>query len=163
MNCAIFGYEDTKYLIPKVVPEVRAFLEYLIQHNFARHFFLVERDFFDYEIFFLLRELKQQYPQITYDFLFQYVPKEAWEFALMRPEETIVPGKALLSPWQDNTSIGERWAVSRSDFVVTYFHEENDIMKNARREGKEVVNISDYDLTNPADCDKLNTILQKVR
>lgn len=161
MNCSISG--DTS-ITEKDVPQIRNFLDYLIRNKFAYHFFLGNLDKFDNTIFFVLRELKEKYPQITYDVVLSELPKNRIEYGPMNPRETIIPGGVPNVSLPYNIFLAHRWLLDHADCILEWYpNDKFPTKENLTNKNQIVLNISDYDLTNPADCDKLNTILQKVR
>ena len=99
----------------------------------------------NYKMRFLVRELKNEYPQIDYAVVLAYMPGKQTEYDdysdTMLPEgiEFVHPRYAI--SWRNN------WMLQQSDYVVTYITHSwggaAQYADKARRQKKTVINISD--------------------
>lgn len=136
--CTFFGHKDcpdtVRYNLRKVIIE-------LITNYGVDMFYAGNQGWFDAIVRGVLRELKEEYPQIDYAVVLAYMPCRRDEDAsdTMLPEgiEYVHPRYAI--SWRNN------WMLQQSDYVVTYItHSWGGAAKfadKARKQGKRVFNI----------------------
>ena len=136
--CCFFGHKDTP---DSVKDDIYAAIEKLIVEYSVDTFYVGNQGRFDAIARSILRELKEEYPQIDYVVVLAYMPCKQHEDDLdtMLPEgiEFVHPRYAI--SWRNS------WMLQQSDYVVTYItHSWGGAAKfadKARKQGKRVFNI----------------------
>lgn len=113
--CTFFGHSDCPQTIQ---PKLREALVDLITNHDVDTFYVGNHGQFDTLVHHTLRQLKKEYPKITYAVVLAYMPGKPKEYEdyseTMLPEgiETVHPRYAI--SWRNN------WMLKQSDYVVTY-------------------------------------------
>ena len=113
--CTFFGHKDCPQTIQPKLSEV---LIDLITNHDVDTFYVGNHGQFDALVRRSLKELKKEYPKITYAVVLAYMPGKPSEYEdysdTMLPEgiETVHPRYAI--SWRNN------WMLKQSDYVVTY-------------------------------------------
>ena len=113
--CTFFGHRDSPHSIE---PKLREVLVDLITNHDVDTFYVGNHGQFDALVRHSLRELKKEYPKITYAVVLAYMPGKLKEYEdysdTMLPEgiETVHPRYAI--SWRNN------WMLKQSNYVVTY-------------------------------------------
>ena len=113
--CTFFGHRDCPHAIE---PKLHEVLIDLITNHDVDTFYVGNHGQFDALVRHSLRELKKEYPKITYAVVLAYMPGKLKEYEdysdTMLPEgiETVHPRYAI--SWRNN------WMLRQSDYVVTY-------------------------------------------
>ena len=139
--CTFFGHRECPDSVKIKSQEV---LIDLITNNDVDMFYMGNQGQFDAIVHGVLRELKDEYPQIDYAVVLAYIPGKQTEYDdysdTMLPEgiESIHPRYAIA--WRNN------WMIQRSDYVVTYTTHSwggaAQFAEKAKRSGKVVINLS---------------------
>ena len=137
-TCTFFGHRNCPDAIRTKLREV---LVELIANNGVETFYVGNHGRFDAIVRSVLRELKEEYPQMNYAVVLAYMPRKQHEDDLdtMLPEgiEFVHPRYAI--SWRNS------WMLQQSDYVVTYItHSWGGAAKfadKARKQGKRVINI----------------------
>ena len=137
-TCTFFGHRNCPDAIRTKLREV---LVELIANNGVETFYVGNHGRFDAIVRSVLRELKEEYPQMNYAVVLAYMPCKQHEDDLdtMLPEgiEFVHPRYAI--SWRNS------WMLQQSDYVVTYItHSWGGAAKfadKARKQGKRVFNI----------------------
>ena len=139
--CTFFGHRECPDSVKIKSQEV---LIDLITNNDVDMFYVGNQGQFDAIVHGVLRELKDEYPQIDYAVVLAYIPGKQTEYDdysdTMLPEgiESIHPRYAIA--WRNN------WMIQRSDYVVTYTTHSwggaAQFAEKAKRSGKVVINLS---------------------
>lgn len=138
--CTFFGHKDcpdtVRYNLRKVIIE-------LITNYGVDMFYVGNQGWFDAIVRSVLRELKEEYPQIDYAVVLAYMPcnqnknEDTSDTILPEGIEFVHPRYAI--SWRNN------WMLQQSDYVVTYItHSWGGAAKfadKARKQGKRVFNI----------------------
>jgi len=129
--CTFFGHRDCPQTIQPILREV---LIDLITNHDVDTFYVGNHGQFDSLVRHSLRELKKEYPRITYAVVLAYMPGKLKEYEdysdTMLPEgiETVHPRYAI--SWRNN------WMLRQSDYVVTYIsHSWGGAAKFAKKSG----------------------------
>ncbi len=143
-NCTFFGHWDCPDTVNRKLREV--LIDLIVNHN-VDMFYVGNQGQFDAIVRRVLRELKQEYPQINYAVVLAYMPGKRNEYDdysdTMLPEgiEAVHPHYAI--SWRNN------WMLKQSDYVVTYItHSWGGAAQYARKAAaakKKVVNLADPD------------------
>ncbi len=138
--CTFFGHRDCP---DAVEPKLREVLIDLITNHGVDMFYVGNQGWFDAIVRRVLRDLKQEYPQINYAVVLAYMPGKQIEYDgysdTMLPEgiESVHPRYAI--SWRNN------WMLQQSDFVVTYItHSWGGAVQYARRAehlGKHIIKL----------------------
>ena len=140
-NCTFFGHRDCPETIKL---KLRAVLIDLITNHGVDMFYVGHQGQFDAIVHSVLRELKEEYPQINYAVVLAYMPGKQTkhdDFSdTMLPEgiESVHPRHAI--SWRNN------WMIQQSDYVVTYItHSWGGAAKYAaksKRQRKPIINLT---------------------
>lgn len=113
--CTFFGHRDCPQSIQT---KLRKVLVDLIANHDVDTFYVGKHGQFDTLVHHTLRQLKKEYPKITYAVVLAYMPGKPKEYEdysdTMLPEgiEAVHPRYAI--SWRNN------WMLNHSDYVVTY-------------------------------------------
>lgn len=113
--CTFFGHRDCP---DEIKSKLRTILVDLIKNRDVNMFYVGNQGQFDAIVRSVLRELKEEYPQINYAVVLAYIPGGQTKYEdysdTMLPEgvETVHPRYAI--SWRNN------WMLRQSDYVVTY-------------------------------------------
>ena len=139
--CTFFGHRDCP---APIRTQLKAVLIDLITNHDVDMFYIGNQGRFDVIVRSVLRELKEEYPQINYAVVVAYMPGKQTEYDdysdTMLPEgrESVHPRYAI--SWRNN------WMLRQSDYVVTYIPHSwggaYQYAENAKRGGKVVINLS---------------------
>lgn len=137
-TCTFFGHEDCP---DTVRGNLQLVLRKLVTDYGVEMFYVGNQGRFDVLVRGVLRELKEEYPQIDYAVVLAYMPCSQIEDTsdTMLPEgiEFVHPRYAI--SWRNS------WMLQQSDYVVTYItHSWGGAAKfadKARKQGKRVINI----------------------
>ena len=139
--CTFFGHRECPDSVKIKSQEV---LIDLITNNDVDMLYVGNQGQFDAIVHGVLRELKDEYPQIDYAVVLAYIPGKQTEYDdysdTMLPEgiESIHPRYAIA--WRNN------WMIQRSDYVVTYTTRSwggaAQFAEKAKRSGNVVINLS---------------------
>ena len=113
--CTFFGHRECP---DSIKAQLRAALIDLVTNHDMDTFYVGNQGRFDAIVRSVLRELKEEYPQINYAVVLAYMPGKHTEYDYysdtMLPEgiEAVQPRYAI--SWRNN------WMLQQSDYVVTY-------------------------------------------
>ena len=113
--CTFFGHRECPDSIKAQLKEV--LIKLIVNYN-VEMFYVGNQGRFDAIVRGVLRELKNEYPQINYAVVLAYMPGKQTEYDncsdTMLPEgiESVHPRYAI--SWRNN------WMLRQSDYVVTY-------------------------------------------
>lgn len=147
LTCCFFGHKDTPSTIK---PELRAVIVDLIENRECDSFLVGHQGSFDSLVLGVLRNLKHEYPHITYNIALAYMPGEKTEWELYKPEETMFPdGLESVHP-RFAISWRNKWLVNESDYVVCYITHSwggaAQYVELAQKKKKTVINIASHSL-----------------
>ena len=117
MTCCFFGHKDAP---SSVLPQIEEAVEKLIAEQNVKSFLVGNQGQFDSMVLSVLRKLKTQHPEITYNVVLAYMPEEKEEWSPYEYWETVLPeGLEAVHP---RYAISKRndWMVNESDMVVAY-------------------------------------------
>ena len=137
LTCTFFGHRDWP---DSISPKLQGCIEHLIVTKNVSRFYVGHQGRFDILALKALRELKGQYPVITYYVVLAYLPQKQLPYD---PEETIYPeGLETVLP-RFAIQRRNRWMVDHSDFVVAAldrnFGGASEAVRYAKRQGKVVI------------------------
>ena len=139
--CTFFGHRDCP---APIRTQLKAVLIDLITNHDVDMFYIGNQGRFDVIVRSVLRELKEEYPQINYAVVVAYMPGKQTEYDdysdTMLPEgiESVHPRYAI--SWRNN------WMLKQSDYVVTYITHSwggaVQYVKKAKSQKKVLINLS---------------------
>jgi len=137
--CTFFGHRDCP---DEIKSKLRTIIIGLVTDHDVNMFYVGNQGQFDVIVRSVLRELKEEYPQINYAVALAYMPGKKTEYDdysdTMLPEgiESVHPHYAI--SWRNN------WMLQQSDYVVAYItHSWGGAAKyaaRAKRQQKTVIN-----------------------
>jgi uncharacterized phage-like protein YoqJ len=140
--CTFFGHRDCP--ADTIKPRLRQILVDLIENYGVDMFYVGQQGCFDGVVHRVLKELKNDYPDINFAVVLAYMPGEKAECAdysdTMLPEgiESVHPRYAL--SWRNN------WMLKQADYVVTYITHSwggaYQYVVKAKRQGKMTINLA---------------------
>ena len=140
-TCSFFGHRECPESIKIKLREV---LIDLVNNHDVDLFYIGNQGRFDAIVRGVLRELKNEYPQINYAVVLAYMPGKQTEYDdyadTMLPEgiESVHPRYAI--SWRNN------WMIQQSNYVVTYITHSwggaAQYAEKATRSGKVVINLN---------------------
>ena len=140
-TCTFFGHRECPDFVKVKLREV--LIDLITNHN-VDMFYIGNQGRFDVIVRSVLRELKEEYPQINYTVVVAYMPGKQTEYDdysdTILPEgiESVHPRYAIA--WRNN------WMLRQSDYVVTYITHSwggaYQYAEKAKRGGKVVINLS---------------------
>ena len=140
-SCTFFGHRECLERVRRALREV---LKTLICEHGVTEFYVGNQGSFDLNVQFVLKELKENYPQINYWIVLAYMPNKPDNFSdytmTILPEgiENVNPRYAI--SWRN------RWMLKRSENVVTYITHSwggaAQFAEQAVRQKKRVINIA---------------------
>ena len=137
--CTFFGHRDCP---ASVRPRLREVLVELVEHYKVDMFYVGSQGNFDALVRSALRELKEEYPRITYWVVLAYLPRQSRK----SDPRTILPEGIEAVPKRFAISWRNRWMLQRVGFVVAYvlrpWGGAAQFVGLARRKGKEVWNLA---------------------
>lgn len=142
MTCCFFGHKDTPSTI---APKLEMVLDDLIVNQGVESFIMGNQGYFDSMALSAVRKMKERYPQITYNVVLAYMPREKEEWSVYKPEETMYPeGLESVHP-RFAISSRNKWLVEESDIVVCYIAHDwggaAQYVERASKKGKQVINL----------------------
>lgn len=139
--CTFFGHKEC----PKaIILALRVVLEDMILEQGVTRFYVGNQGQFDAYVRGVLRQLKKEYPFITYSVVLAYLPGKKREYEdysdTIFPEELeTVPRKFVIARRND-------WMLKQADFVITYVKYTiggaAQFAEKATRQGKTVYNLA---------------------
>lgn len=145
MICTFFGHRD---VVENIQPILRSVLKDLIEQNGVTIFYVGNQGKYDFLVRETLKELKIQYPFISYSVVLAYMPCEKDFCACDDNIETIYPEE--LAGTHPKYAIAKRnsWMIDKSDFVVTYVSHISggaaQFKSLAQRKNKKIIDIAEF-------------------
>ena len=142
MICCFFGHKDAPSTI---LPRLEKAVENLITEHGVSNFLVGNQGQFDGMVLTALRQLKNKYPEISYNVVLAYMPTkkrewnpyEYWETMLPEGLESVHPRYAI--------SKRNEWMVNESDMVICYIKHSwggaAKYVEMAKRKKKVIINI----------------------
>lgn len=116
----------------------------MVLFHSVNYFYVGNQGHFDALVLKALRELKRQYPEITYYVVLAYLPRKELPY---ESEKTIYPEGLETAHPRFSIIHRNRWMVDHSDFVISAlsvdFGGAAEAVRYAEARGKEVVRISE--------------------
>lgn len=142
--CTFFGHRQCPISIR---PALKCCLENLIIHHDVTVFYVGNQGAFDSIVHSALRELAEQYTNITYAVVLAYLPPERKDDLAQYQDytDTLYPEGIESVPKRFAIDWRNRWMLKQADYVVTYItHHWGGAAKfaeKAARSGKQIINL----------------------
>lgn len=141
--CVFFGHKDAD---SSISPRLREAIIKLILEQGITNFLVGNNGKFDYIVYKALKDIKQEYPYITYSVVLAYLPGEKTEYEnYYAEEETLLPDGIEVGPARFAIDRRNKWMIEQADYVITYVtHSWGGAAKFkelAEKKGKTVINI----------------------
>ena len=141
--CVFFGHKDADNSIS---PKLKEVIINLIHVQGVNEFLVGNNGRFDYIVYSALKEIKTEYPDITYSVVLAYLPGEKQEYEnYYAEEETFLPDGIEIGPVRFAIDRRNKWMVEQADYVITHVtHSWGGAAKFkelAEKKGKTVINI----------------------
>lgn len=141
--CVFFGHKDAD---SSISPRLReAIIKFILEQGIT-NFLVGNNGKFDYIVYKALKDIKQEYPYITYSVVLAYLPGEKTEYEnYYAEEETLLPDGIEVGPARFAIDRRNKWMIEQADYVITYVtHSWGGAAKFkelAEKKGKTVINI----------------------
>jgi len=141
--CVFFGHKDAD---SSISPRLREAITKLMLEQGVTDFLVGNNGKFDYIVYKTLKDIKQEYPDITYSVVLAYLPGEKTEYEnYYAEEETLLPDGIEVGPARFAIDRRNKWMIEQADYVITYVtHSWGGAAKFkelAEKKGKTVINI----------------------
>ena len=141
--CVFFGHKDAD---SSISPRLREAITKLMLEQGVTDFLVGNNGKFDYIVYKTLKDIKQEYPDITYSVVLAYLPGEKAEYEnYYAEEETLLPDGIEVGPARFAIDRRNKWMVEQADYAITYVtHSWGGAAKFkelAEKKGKTVINI----------------------
>ena len=139
-----FGHHDTT---DDIKDRLRQEIRFLIINENARQFYVGNHGRFDYMVIEVLREIKEEFPGITYAVVLAYMPdRPTDEYSCFSPEESLFPDGLEKVPRKFAVLWRNDWMLKQSDTVVCYvyhaFGGSGRMVEKALKQRKRVINLA---------------------
>lgn len=144
-RCTFFGHRQCPV---SMRPALKCCLEDLITHHDVTVFYVGNQGAFDSIVRSVLRELAEQYTNITYAVVLAYLPTESKDDLVRQQNysDTIYPEGIETVPKRFAIDWRNKWMLQQADYVVTYItHSWGGAAKfaaKAIKSGKNVINLN---------------------
>ena len=116
--CVFFGHKDAD---SSISPRLREAIIKLILEQGITNFLVGNNGKFDYIVYKALKDIKQEYPYITYSVVLAYLPGEKTEYEnYYTEEETLLPDGIEVGPARFAIDRRNKWMVEQADYVITH-------------------------------------------
>lgn len=116
--CVFFGHKDAD---SSISPRLREAIIKLILEQGITNFLVGNNGKFDYIVYKALKDIKQEYPYITYSVVLAYLPGEKTEYEnYYAEEETLLPDGIEVGPARFAIDRRNKWMIEQADYVITY-------------------------------------------
>lgn len=141
--CVFFGHKDAD---SSISPRLREAITKLMLEQGVTDFLVGNNGKFDYIVYKTLKDIKQEYPDITYSVVLAYLPGEKTEYEnYYAEEETLLPDGIEVGPARFAIDRRNKWMVEQADYVITHVtHSWGGAAKFkelSEKKGKTVINI----------------------
>ena len=144
MVCCFFGHSHTP---DSVRPLLKEQVEKLLSEYEDIHFYMGNHGNFDAMARRTMKELKTQYPHLSYNVVLAYLPGKKYEFeAEDAYADTLHPDGLEFVPRRFAISARNKWMVEQSDMVICYKIADGggaaQFIRMAERKGKAIINLA---------------------
>ena len=141
--CCFFGHHDTS---PDIMPLLREEITSLITKEGVCSFLVGNHGAFDGMVYTILKELREQYPQINFNVVLAYMPGAKEEYNFIDPMDTLYPEGLETVPKRFAISWRNDWMLKQSAIVVCYVRHSmggsGKFVEKAKRQGKRIINLA---------------------
>ena len=117
MTCCFFGHKDTPETIREGLEQT---VRDLLQEDPAAEFLVGNQGHFDWMVYYLLKRLKPEFPNMEYHIVLAYLPGKKEEAPVYEFGETLYPDGLESAPKRFAISKRNDWMLKESDVVVAY-------------------------------------------
>ncbi len=154
-TCCFFGHRDAP---DAVKPELIKAIKELIDKHGVSNFYVGNNGSFDSLVFYALKEISANHPEISYAVVLAYLPKKEsekqpetdWKHLVFPDGIESVPKKFRISRRND-------WLIKNSQYVICYVSHITggafDFTQKAKKKGRTVINLSDFKTKTAAPLD----------
>lgn len=139
-SCTFFGHRECP---ESIKPKLKSCLTELIERDGVNTFYVGNQGQFDALVCTVLKELREQYPCISFTVVPAYMPQDRIAEGLY--PDTLFPAVLETTPKRYAVDRRNRWMLEHADVVVSYIaHSWGGAAKfadMARQQGKRVVNL----------------------
>lgn len=141
--CVFFGHKDAD---SSISPRLREAITKLMLEQGVTDFLVGNNGKFDYIVYKTLKDIKQEYPDITYSVVLAYLPGEKTEYEnYYAEEETLLPDGIEVGPARFAIDRRNKWMVEQADYAITHVTRSwggaAKFKELAEKKGKTVINI----------------------
>ncbi len=145
MICCFFGHS---YTPETVKPLLKNEIVKLLEEYAEVQFYVGNHGNFDAMVISVLKSLKSEYSNFTFNVVLAYMPGKKDEFAVGDPyEDTIYPEGLEMVPRRFAISARNKWMVEKTDMVICYKTWDGggaaQFIRMAERKGKKIINLAD--------------------
>ncbi len=141
--CSFFGHHDTS---PEVRPKLRETILSLIAEEGIYNFLVGNHGAFDGMVYTVLKELREQYPNICFNVVLAYMPGKKEDYNFVDPMDTLYPEGLEAVPKRFAISWRNDWMLKQSQIVVCYVRHSmggsGKFVEKAERQGKRIINLA---------------------
>ncbi|MBE6812866.1 MAG: hypothetical protein E7523_08280 [Ruminococcaceae bacterium] len=142
-TCTFFGHRNTP---SSAAEKLKKTIINLIKKENVTCFYVGNHGKYDEMVTRILKELKKEYPQITYAIVLAYIPSKK-EFDSCDYSVTIFPEGLETVPPRFAINKRNEWMLKRSDYVISYVEHKiggaATYTEKAIKKGKIVINLTD--------------------
>ena len=140
LTCTFFGHSDAPSTICPIIKET---VIKLIKDYNVKNFYVGNNGNFDRFVIGVLRQIKEEFPQISFAVVLAYMPKEKQSFLF---NETLYPDGLEEVPPKFAIIKRNEWMLNKADYVVVYvnrvFGGAAKFKEKAEKSGKTVINLA---------------------
>lgn len=116
-SCTFCGSHDAG---EEIRDSLRQAVLLLIEENGVDSFYIGNHGRFDSMALSVVRELKEEYPQIVYSVVLAYLPGKRENYKSYSESETCYPEGLEMAPMRFAISYRNKWMVNNSQYIVSY-------------------------------------------
>ena len=142
--CCFFGHQDAT---GEIEDKLRQQIRYLIENKNARRFYVGNHGHFDYMVYKVLIEMKEEFPDIDYAVVLAYLPEHsANEYSYFDYKDALFPDGIEKVPKRARILWRNDWMLKQSDTVVCYvrhhFGGSGLMIEKAEKSKKRIINLA---------------------
>lgn len=142
--CCFFGHRDAS---DDIKENLRKEIRSLIVNQNAQMFYIGNHGHFDYIVLKVLREMKNEFPNINYGVVLAYMPERPKdEYSYYTTEESILPEGLEKVPKKFAILWRNDWMLKKSDTVICYVYHYGGgsgiMIEKALKQGKKIINLA---------------------
>lgn len=143
-TCCFFGHRDTP---DSIRTKLKSEIESLIVRQNVKKFYVGNHGKFDLMVAGVLKEVKEQFPDIEYEIVLAYLPTKKKD-PLENTQPSVYPEGVEAVPKRFAIDFRNRWMLKNSNFCVAYINYSIGgafkYFEKAQKRGLNVINLGDY-------------------